>query len=382
MPLVINNAPVAYSSIHGDVIFTVYNATNVSQAGYKYICDVYNGSTLLFRAKAFPNPVNNNGIFDIGKIIRNYVATQLNPATALQAQEFGAGAFFYDIVLKFGEEYGGTLYTNLLVDSSRRFFSHYNGRLVGGQTILTSYLDLGASNRPYENKVVWGDTNTFIPYLPTTVAAIPVQIITSPQNVTYNTTVTPTAINNLQQLNVSPTIINALFAGAININTAWYTVKIGATSIYKFIVECEPKYTNYVLHFLNQFGGFESMNFQKVSRKTFDVEKKDFTQLPYRIDGAGIVTYSQGGVLYDTGTVYASRYKEKMLLNSDLLSDGQYRWLRELVFSPIIYIEDSGYLVPVKIVDTNYQQKKIVNDKMSNLQINIEFGELYNTQYR
>lgn len=386
MAIVINNTPVDYASMHGDLIFTAYNSVNVSQPGYKYICDVYIGSTLACRLKSFPNPANSNGIFNIGSIIRNYIAQQLAPANGLRSQEFGSGQFFLDVTCKFGEEYGGTLYTNLTIDSTRRYYNHYNGRLLSSQTLLSSFTDLALTNRPYENKVLLSDNFTFLPYFPTTTSAITVVVksydLSGTIAATSTTTVTPGAANKIQQLNVSPAGINASFAGVITGATSYYTVKIGATSIYKFTLVCEGRYTPYNVHFLNQFGGFETFIFQKLSRKTFDIEKKDFTQLPYRVDGSGVVTFQSSNVLYDTRTTYASHYNEKLKLSTDILTDLEYQWLRELALSPLVYLQEGSYFVPVSISDTNYEQKKFINDKITALQINLEFGEQYNAQYR
>lgn len=388
MALVINNNPPAYASMHGDLIYTVYNATNYTQAGYKYVCDVYINGVMRYRGKTFPNPVNNNGIFNIGTVVRNYIATQLNPITNnLRAQELQSNDWYLDVQCKIGEEYGGTLYTNLLIDTSRRVYSHYNGRIVGVQTILPSYLDKALSNRPYEGRVMLSDPFCFVPYFPTSAANITVQIknydLAGNLVSTQNATVVPTAANYLQQLNVAPGAINALFPNMITAGVGYYTVKIGATSIYKFTIVCESKYIPYTLHFLNQLGGFESFTFPKVSRITYENEKKKFTQLPYRVDGSGVVSYSNGNsVLYDTATVFASRYKEKRRITSDVMSDAEYAWLRELITSPVVYLQEGSYLTPVVITDTNYERRKFINDKITALQVNIEFGEQYNTQFR
>ncbi len=71
-----------------------------------------------------------------------------------------------------------------------------------------------------------------------------------------------------------------------------------------------------------------------------------------------------------------------MTLNSDLLTDAEYIWLQDLILSPMVYIEDSGYFFPCVITDNDYEPKKYINDDLSNLVINIEFGKQQNAQYR
>lgn len=151
----------------------------------------------------------------------------------------------------------------------------------------------------------------------------------------------------------------------------------------QFNIRCECVYEVFTIHFLNKYGGFESKSFDKVSRKTVSIERKDFGKLPYSVDLSGVVSYSNTNKVYnESRSVYSSQYKEKLVLNSDLLTDAEYTWLQELVLSPLVYVEDNGYFFPVVITDNNYEQKKYVNDELTNLVLTVEFGEQLNTQYR
>lgn len=186
----------------------------------------------------------------------------------------------------------------------------------------------------------------------------------------------------MEVLNVSPTALNAIHAGTITASTISYAVQIGSQT-YQFRIICEPMYQPYTLHFLNKYGGFDSVIFSKVSRKTFDITKTDFGKLPYTVGFDGQVSYkTDNGVYNESRSVYSSLYKEKLQLNSDLLTDAEYIWLSDLILSPMIYLEDSGYLYPIVITDNNYEPKKVINDDLTNLVINIEFGTSLNAQFR
>lgn len=138
-----------------------------------------------------------------------------------------------------------------------------------------------------------------------------------------------------------------------------------------------------MIHFLNQYGGFESRIFSKVSRKTYDITRADFGKLPYTVDGSGAVSYkSDNNVYNENRSTYSVQFNEKLQLNSDLLTDAEYTWLSDLVLSPMIYIEDGGYFFPCVITDTSYEPKRVANDDLTNLTINIEYGTLLNAQYR
>lgn len=80
---------------------------------------------------------------------------------------------------------------------------------------------------------------------------------------------------------------------------------------------------------------------------------------------------------------YATTYSEKLTLNSNNIKEGQYRWLSELILSPMKFLEQDGVLVPVKITNTDYEFKTSVNDRAASyLTIEIDFNDNINTQFR
>jgi hypothetical protein len=511
MAIVINTAPGTLYSAHGDLLFVVYEATKandpVTYPDYKYVADVYIGTTQVARIKKVPQPDNKRGVFNIGDVVRNYMALAFNPdATQLRAQELALNEFFLDVTVKFGEEYNFVTYLNLVTDSTRRYFNHYNGRTLGNLTALPPFLDKVVSNRPYAGPISPSDNFSFLPYLPSTddpfdvvitkyggtsgaspttiswgyfdtdpLAAVdtatmqfsllypsgtnsfslnftnaanlkwlvlkeastqPVKTSwintifnygTMPDSVfrapvvigafryyvsrepvvldatypvlkfdngstdvvspivtaSFTVTITPSEAFALQILNLAPGLINQLMPGFIDSATIYYTIQIGATSVYRYNVGCELRFTVWRLHFLNQYGGFESRDFTKVSRKGLAITKSDFGKLPYTIGSDGSVSYSNSNKVYnEMRSTYASQYNEKYTLNSDILTDDEYTWLAQLVLSPLVYFEQNGYFIPVAIVASNYQFNKVVNDKLTVLTVEVQFGEQYNAQYR
>lgn len=387
MALTITATPPAYSSLQGDLIYTVSDTDKVSDPvtfpDFKFIGDVYVGATLVGRLKKVPNPVTGIGIFNIGSVVRNYLATTFDPLiNTLVAQELGDGSFNLTITMKFGEEYALTPLLNVAVDSARVFFNNYNGRLVGVTSSLLGVLDRVASNRPFIGKTFLTSTYNLIPYFPTTTAPVDLIVTTFGGGIVYSTTFTPTAAKAMQVLNVAPVALNALQPGTISPSTFMYTVQIGDLT-YTYHIICESMYQPFMLHFLNQYGGFDSRIFSKVSRKTYDIVRADFGKLPYTVDGAGAVSYKSNNNVYNENrSTYSVQFTEKLQLNSDLLNDEEYAWLADLVLSPMIYIEDGAYLFPCVITDTNYEPKKVINDDLTNLTINIEYGTQLNAQYR
>jgi hypothetical protein len=391
MALTLSNTPGSYFSAHGDLVFVVADVTKASDpvtyVDYKYVCDVYVDSVLVARLKAVPRPDTYFGIFNIGTIVRSYVSATFNPtANALRAQELGSGEFFVTAILRFGEEYGFTMYTNLLTDSARVYYNHYNGQLIGALTNLAALADKAATYRPTITSVPRTADYMFIPYFPTSTANITVTVQTFNSNGlqgTYAQVFAPATANTLQQFNIAPSVINSLSANMIHDGIEYYTVQFGLTSLYRFNLVCEARHTIYALHFLNAAGGFESKHFTKASRNKVSIDREDFGKLPYQISDAGVQTYyNSNNVHHDQRSTYAVTYKETRELNTDFISDDEYVWLADMVLSTMVYFEVSGHFIPVTIDERSYEPKKGINDKLSNLNIKIEYGDTRNAQYR
>lgn len=398
MSLTLFNTPGSYFSANGDLIFTIkedvkpYDSTTYPD--YKYVCDVYIDSSLIVRLRSFPHPTSKIGVFDISNIVRDYVDANFNPSLLnMRSQQQGEEEFFVNVTCNFGEEYSFVTYTNLLIDSQRTYFNHYNTRLnsVSPSTILTSYLDKALTARSYATPVDRGARFCFIPFLPTDTSDV--TLVVKSYNTlgligTLSQPYTPSGANVQQVFNVAPYAINLLSPLFISDYIDYYTVEFTTTniiddSLYRFDLKCEAKYEVFTLHFLNRFGGFESREFNKVSRKTIDIEKSNFGLPGYLFDVSGFVKYgNSNNVIYDTQKTYAVEWKEKMVLNTDILTDAEYRWLADIVLSPMVYIEMESYFIPVSLTANNYDFKKSINDKLTNLTINIEFGDRFNTQFR
>lgn len=391
MAISILTQPGSYQSVHGDLLYVAYEATKandpVTYPDYRYLADIYAGSEYVARLKAYPDPTNKMGVFNIGSIIRNYISPAFNPpAATFLVQTMGAGEFNVSGTVIFGEEYGFTQYPATIAPVGNTFYGHYNGRLLGVATNLSAYYGKIASVRPDRTKMYRNANFHFIPYFQNA-SGMDVYIdLYTEDDVQLSSSfinLAP-ADTTMNMINIAEAAIIAFNPGGFT-NAAYMTINFSNNSNRLLTVDliCEPKYTTYSIHFLNRFGGFETKDFTKVSRKTLDIEKKDFGKLPYTVDGSGVVSYFNANNVYnETRSVYASQYKERMTLNTDILSDAEYTWLADLVLSPMIYLEMDGYHIPIVISRNNYEFKKVINDKLTNLTIDVEFGDQFNAQYR
>lgn len=388
-------------SVHDDLIYTVRDLVKANDPGtypdYRYIADVYAGSELVARLKAYPNPDTKIGEFNISSIMRNYITPVFNPTpNQFNAQIMGLGDWNVSGTVTFGEEYGFTQYLNVSGTSDIFFYNHYNSRKLGVVSNLISEANF-KSVRPRTTFTYRDTSNLFIPYLNVSLGNN-VQVIVTLFDANNNVIATKTAnetipvINSLGILNIGIAGINEFMSpDFVTEGTAYYTVRLTslfhAAQTYRINVLCEPKHDIYTLHFLNRYGGFETMSFNKVSRQSINIDKSEFGKLPHTLTGAGVPEYYSSNKVYnETRSVFASQFTEKMTLNSDLLNDDHYTWLRDLVLSPMVFMEfTSGsdiYFVPVNLTATDYEIKKSVNDKTSNLTLEVELGDQFNAQFR
>jgi len=198
----------------------------------------------------------------------------------------------------------------------------------------------------------------------------------------HTKTITAVNPNSIQLLNISPSAINSEYPGTISAATQSYEIFVGGRT-YTCKVICEPVHTNYPVHFLNQYGGFETFNFYKAHRNTFEIDRKYYKQLPYRIDGStGAMILKNGNIMNEQTTMFGVKFTEKLKVESNLLNDIDWVFLEQLICSPLIYIQDGSILYPATINETNYEVKQIEIDNYQTLSIEFELGSTYKTQFR
>ena len=146
------------------------------------------------------------------------------------------------------------------------------------------------------------------------------------------------------------------------------------------IVDADCKYSNYRLHFLNDSGGFESFNFTKLSRKETDINR-----LQYKAPIGALTSASAFGyAVKDRGDrQYFISSKDTIKIKSDWLTDLEMVMLRQLVESPEIYLDDSTYgLISVTCSATKFDTKTILNNKVFNLELDIQYSfDRYRQRY-
>ena len=358
MAFQITTAPPALSSAHLPVYFSVYDSVKpfdaVTYPNYKYVADVYINATLITRLKAYPDPTTGAGLFDIGPVVRSYLASQFAAFTGTTGNQY---APYIAAQVKFGEDYNGTTYTNLLVDSERQYFDTFKAGPYISPVVIT--LDRFATNRPTIEAI----ESAIFPYIPTASGTLNYTVngAAASATVTY-----PSGVIHFQVTgNPGDSVVVA-------VSGQTQTVTFG----------CEPRFPNRKVAFLNKFGGYDTFDFRLISRESIQVERKNFQQQAIRLGVSGAITYNTGQVYHRGKTTFAARAGQRMAIKSSYLNDATYRWLGELITSPDIWLWDGAYWLPVQLIDTNYQYKTNAADRLTILELEIEITGDYNSQYR
>lgn len=368
------------SSVTNEMIFvvkeTVKSIDPVTYPDYKYIAEVFVNSVRVGKLKAFPDPDYNYGVFDVSTILRDFV-----PEYGL---DLSSDTVDYDVRLsyqiKFGEEYGGVEYLDVLTDSTRTCMRSYE---VAPYSDTQIYPAAGlASNMPSQRTAFHSPgktSNTFeyflIPYY---------------SNVTGITNLTATYKDKTGTTLNSATYDNSTYPAYKvrqvyigNADDDTKTIVISGNVSFTINVEC-TKHPVFTVVWLNKFGAYDSQHFAMVSQRSVDIDRKTYEKKKYQIDNSGALTYSANQVYYGGKRTFAASAKQRYKLTSHILSDDEYAWLEELLTSTDVYIYAVGFsaFIPAVITNSNYDKKTYLNSRLDKiLTLEIEYASPYNSQF-
>lgn len=414
--------------------YVTASSTNSGQDGFKYVVKIYTwldgeGTwTNSFNALVPPNP-DGLLVMNIGEIISQYVAHDLTPAEA-GFKKCSTSIVRYYVSIN---EYYNSTYQNAEVTTgnaantevgfndtaqlawnaalSFKDYQNYNkNTYLNTSTNDAQLLTSVTVNKIYASQNSWvygiyqspsGSVTTAACYqarvktysaadaggtlLGTFLINNPFQI----QNVSgvgrYMMRF-PCGTYNLNQINF--TDFNSGAQPVITDSVLSYTVEIGkyigSETFYNDIVtyniedNCNAsKYTSYRLHWLNRLGGFDSFNFNCRSDVTDSNTKTTYTKSLGSLNGSNNWSYD----LHErTNINMSSRSDIRVTLNSDNLSETEAAMIRELISSPVVFIEVSAtevYATNVLTQQFTYTTKK--NEKVANVTLEVTLPE-YNAQ--
>ena len=374
MGITIHQSPTGYTSAHEEV-WHVVESTDKAIAGFQYVFDIYKGATLLTRVKNSPLGANSYGVLDVGNIVRSSLDSYNFPQLIMDEFQtpvtLGTDIFFTDYDVRYGQATGLTEVSGNLASGTYRVYNNYK----------RSRWDKRASE--IEDNHILSNRQEINWYYGEPVV-LTVNWDTGSGSNAFDFTITRTGLSNYVDeilTNVSGVYVYAFIPPDKADLLAVYSSASGYTGTLNFYKKC-AKYETHTLVFLNAFGGYDSFTFVH-GKLMMSNEKKKFEQQRWVLSGTSMVEKS-GDVYNESMKAYAVKYKERMMLTSDILSTGEYNWLSELINSPQVYYystENQEYY-PVHITDSDYEFKDDRINKAETLSITIEFSTPENTQYR
>ena len=134
------------------------------------------------------------------------------------------------------------------------------------------------------------------------------------------------------------------------------------TKAYTYTIDNCERYDQLRVFFRNMYGGVDGYTFTRKNRQRVDVQRQ---------------TYGYNNSVYGDDQFdkqWSVTYRDTYNLQSDWLSDAEFSWLQEMVYSPECWIELSGALVPVVVQTNTYNVMKRINDRLQAITVDVQVG--------
>jgi len=402
-----------YNPIY-NIMEVAVSSTNTAQPSFQYIFDIVTEFGGTFTVKVTPEPITglSLGYQDVSQIIEEFVKERIAEFNSVGNFVQGLDEMIMMFHIEYGEEYevAGVLteFKNLTTGTDKyawcaSFPKHeWIDERINPNAFITwrSNIVNGTSaeflTRLKTKKTSIGDLGWT--YLMTdTVADIDKSVVN-----TYDSSgalIATFEIANLQAMGATVSRVSSLASSPQSLNNisaphflvgaqpvitssvASYDIQVQdsagnpATEIITFEIEEPCKDQSVRLHWINELGGFDSFNFDFRNQESQENEKKKYTRNKTNISGLGI-TYKHE----DNGTVaYYVQNRDKILARSSFLTTEEHRYLKELISSPLVYLEfeakgDVKNFKQVYINNSVWTDQTNEYEKLVRLDLNIDIG--------
>jgi hypothetical protein len=187
----------------------------------------------------------------------------------------------------------------------------------------------------------------------------------------------------INHLPLMPANINEMFAlqatwhhYLITFKTPGGSAAARGIAVFKAAEEC--RFDKVRLGWTNSRGGWDYFNFTKRSEESYSVERKRYRKVVGNYATADETT-AFGFNTYDRGLTERSPFVEKMMrIRTDFLTEGQFEYLKNLIYSESVYIiNPDGSATPVLIDSNNYTAIKTRSYAKTDLELTLKFSNDY-----
>ena len=382
MSLSLLQTPPLVGLAQSPMIFSLSESTPVyTSSSFQYVGELYywtgsltnSGSSSDYTITKFPN-TSNVGIFDLNRIVYS---------TLTDLALYNTSSVTYYAV-DFYWQYLNTS-TNLFVTGSHLKSSTYKA-LDGYQTF----------QQPIDYNLIYGETWPLMTSGPTTQSAFidncglggvyvgttggtqPTKIVYTSNlgSADYTVSNTTATTGQIAQYPIGPAQSGFPLSTS---GLTYYTVQAynGASALgipIRYDIVCNQKYPNVRIKWKNKFGQFDYMNFNMVSRQSFNTERKTY-QPQLGTWESSTLSYRQGD---SANLAYIVDSTQGISVNSNWLPESYNDILKQLLVSDEIYWiydEPNNQLRPLTITTENIVFKTGVVDHLIQYQFDFQYGQ-------
>lgn len=384
MSLSITQTPATASLAQSPIIFTISesNTALFTSASFQYVGELYywtgattaSGSTSQYTIVKYPNTAT-VGIFDLNRIINSTLSDYA------QANQSNVVYFAVDFYTQY--QASGTYVTGSHLKTSTYkaldgygLFQEPIGQQIYSKTPHWPLMTDG----PATQSAFLDNTGTAGVYVGTVGSTTPTKIVYTGNTGTGDYTVTGTTATSGQiaQYPIGPSQAGFPISkiGLTNYSVQAYNGSTALGTPVNFVITCIQKYPNVRIKWKNRYGQFDWMNFDLVSRESFQTTRKTY-QPTLGSWESSTLSYQN----YDSANLaYIVDSNQSLSVNSNWLDDAYNDIIKQLLVSDEIYwiYDEANSLVrPLTIQTQNLVFKTGVVDKLIQYQFDFQYGQPY-----
>ena len=388
---IVSSLPALLPVGNSDVVVVSSNLT--ASANFRYICDV-SGSTASARLKCDKLPTTSFGFFGVSKVVE----TLILPTVPQTTSGWQSGGYAVKANLTFREEYGspptvatgGTASASLIAWQAAFRQQDYNTAIAAPTTYYAATVSGDAvalkvvSNRPTSQTLTSGSNDFLSMVVDSAVTGVALRVSYDSGATRSPFLVTGTVSGLAPLINAGPRGLYNLTsaqcsdgsAGSVNFPTNGGTIEVqiaanaagtltsafSRTQAYTYTIDNCERYDQLRVFFRNMYGGIDAYTFTKKNRQSVNVNRQ---------------TYGYNNSVYGDDQFdkqWSVTYRDTYNLQSDWLSDAEFSWLQEMIYSPECWIELSGALVPVVVQTNTFAIMKRINDRLQAITVDVQVG--------
>lgn len=334
MAITITQQPTYPNVTYTDLVYVV-SSSLYGNPQYQYVMDITQGGTILSRIKQYPNPAG-VGVFNPARILSDYLEYDLSWTT----DDFTPVTSVQDFTIKFGEEYGTSPSSSVILYDGRGFAGNpaisgststvFPGIVDPNNGISYNWLDSGSA-------VLLTDRPDNIP-----VASSDIFSVTAYNGTGTSKTLSITGgeggsvgVGEFKQFVLTP-------SGDKTITYDGASITIPVEEI------CNYERVNFA--FINNYGFWDYYGFNLPKKKNTSVDRKtilkpfvDYSSAtsPYNVNRRGTDTYN---------VTYTDDYS----VSTPYLLQNEAEWVAQLIESPEVFVQQGNSMVPIQITNTTY----------------------------